>query len=78
MMMLMGQGSRQKAKGKRQKAKGKRQKAKGKSSVIVPFAFCLSPVASDFNRGLLVAKSKLWYKGKLIFVKNTHAYRHVW
>ena len=33
---------------------------------------------NDFNRGLLVVSSKLWYKVKLIFVKNTHAYRHVW
>lgn len=32
----------------------------------------------NFNRRLLVVKSKLWYKVKFIFVKNTHAYRHVW
>ena len=30
------------------------------------------------DRGLLVVSSKLWYKVKFIFVKNTHAYRHVW
>jgi hypothetical protein len=54
------------------KVKSSRLKAKDANGVIV-----LLPVVVDFNRGLLVAKSKLWYKGKLIFVKNTHAYRHV-
>jgi hypothetical protein len=54
------------------KVKSSRLKAKGANGVIV-----LLLVLVDFNRGLLVAKSKLWYKGKFIFVKNTHAYRHV-
>ncbi|MEY3288252.1 MAG: hypothetical protein RLZZ419_494 [Pseudomonadota bacterium] len=34
--------------------------------------------STNFNRGFLVVKSKLWYKVRFIFVKNTHVYRHVW
>jgi len=87
-MLIGGQGKRFKAKGSRQKVQGKRFKAKGSRQKVqissgsilylLPFALRLEPVIINFNRDWLVVKIDLWYKGKFIFVINTHAYRHVW
>jgi len=78
--MLTG-GSRQKVQGKRFTAKGSLQKVQvisGSILYLLPFVLRLEPAIVDFNRDWLVVKSDLWYKDKLIFVINTHAYRHVW
>jgi hypothetical protein len=72
--MMLIEGSRQKVQGKRFKAKDSGYKWFD----FVPFVLRLEPVIVDFNRDWLVVKIDLWYKGRFIFVINTHAYRHVW